>query len=59
MSAVEKEMRGIEVRFLRWNGAVDLLQMSTALSPAEFRRYIELSRQWRAARRAERSSQQV
>jgi hypothetical protein len=52
VSAIEQELQNFDRRFLLATGSIDLLRMATELSPAEFRRYIELSRQWRAARRA-------
>jgi len=44
-------LRAIESRFLTWTGAIDLLAMSYALAPEDFRRYIDFSREYRAVRK--------
>jgi hypothetical protein len=40
-------------RFRNWNGTVDLLEMSQALTPEYFRLYIDASREYRLRRRKE------
>lgn len=49
--SVAENVRRYERQFLEWNGNINLLKMSKALSAAHFRHYISLSRELRLANR--------
>lgn len=52
MNELLMEIRRYEVGFVQFIGSVDLLAMSNRLPVEQFRRYIQLSREYRAALRA-------